>query len=62
MQPCDLVYSTLRPTSSYFRNVHLHIKVPYLLMTDTADVSITHSREVNAMLAPSSMLQVITNY
>tara|TARA_B100001094_G_C17528140_1_gene483326 strand:+ start:290 stop:460 length:171 start_codon:yes stop_codon:yes gene_type:complete len=56
------VYSTLRPTSSYFRNVHLHIKVPYLLMTDTADVSITHSREVNAMLAPSSMLQVITNY
>ena len=37
VKPCELLYSTLRPTSAFIARVHNHIKVPYLLMTDTAD-------------------------
>ena len=41
VQPCALLYSTLRPTSKFINLVHNHIKGPYLLMTDTADEPIT---------------------
>ena len=40
VQACDLVYSTLRPNGAFAQKVHRHIKVPYLLVTDTADVSV----------------------
>ena len=29
--------STLRPTAAFVQKVHQHIRVPYLLLTDTAD-------------------------
>ena len=34
--PCEVVYSTLRPTKDFLRNVHAHIRVPYILISDTA--------------------------
>jgi len=55
VRPCDLVYSTLRPTKDYARFVHAHVKVPYLLISDTADEPITHYHAVDTMLASSTL-------
>ena len=43
VKPCDLVYSTFRPLHGFLKNVHAHIHVPYLLLTDTSDLPIDHS-------------------
>lgn len=40
VKACDLVYSTFRPFQGFLNNVHAHIRVPYLLLTDTSDHSI----------------------
>ena len=53
--PCSLLYSTLRPTSAFLQKVHAHIRVPYLLMTDTADDSITHYPGVNHLLSSAQL-------
>ena len=50
VRACDVVYSTLRPTRSFLERVHSHIRVPYLLFTDTADEAIVRSNTVNSML------------
>ena len=55
VRPCELVYSTLRPTSSFVRSVHQHITVPYLLMTDTADGAITHGDLVDRLLGAPNL-------
>ena len=55
VQPCQLLYSTLRPTSSFIHKVHDHIKVPYLLMTDTADDAITPYHGVKQLLTSSTL-------
>uniref|UniRef100_A0A7S2BGB6 Uncharacterized protein n=1 Tax=Haptolina brevifila TaxID=156173 RepID=A0A7S2BGB6_9EUKA len=55
VQPCELVYSTLRPTHSYIRQVHAHIRGAYLLITDTADLSITHSSETDSLLGSDKL-------
>jgi hypothetical protein len=33
VQPCQLIYSTLRPTKDFVRQAHPHITAPYLLIT-----------------------------
>lgn len=43
IKPCDLVFSTFRPLRGFLDNVHTHIRVPYLLLTDTSDGSIDRS-------------------
>jgi len=55
VKPCDLVYSTLRPTAAFAQKVHAHIKVPYLLVSDTADDPITPGRWTNYMLGSSQL-------
>ena len=55
VQPCSLLYSTLRPTSKFIQNVHNHIQVPYLLMTDTADEAITSYHGVKHLLASKTL-------
>ena len=45
----------LRPTSAFLQKVHAHIRVPYLLMTDTADDSITHYPGVNHLLSSAQL-------
>ena len=56
VQPCDLIYSTLRPTSKFINLVHSHISVPYLLMTDTADEPITAYHGVKQLLSSNTMM------
>jgi hypothetical protein len=48
--PCSVLYSTLRPTSAFLQRVHAYVRVPYLLMTDTADDSITRYHGVQQLL------------
>mgnify|MGYP006095626801 FL=1 len=55
VKPCDVVYSTLRPTAAYAQKVHDHIRVPYLLITDTADDPIQPGRWTN-LIADSKQL------
>lgn len=55
VRPCDLLYSTLRPTSQFLRHVHSHIKVRYLLMTDTADEPITLYPAVRTLLKSKTL-------
>ncbi|KAL1507661.1 hypothetical protein AB1Y20_007278 [Prymnesium parvum] len=50
VRPCDFIYSTLRPTAAFVHQVHEHIGVPYLLMTDTADEPITHGGQTELLL------------
>ena len=52
---CALLYSTLRPTTKFINMVHSHIKVPYLLMTDTADEPITAYHGVKQLLASNTL-------
>lgn len=54
VRPCDLVYSTLRPVRDFLESVHSHIRVPYLLLTDTSDVSVTH-HNADALLNSSTL-------
>jgi hypothetical protein len=42
VRPCDVVYSTLRPTVDFLNYGHRLITVNYLLITDTMDDSIRH--------------------
>ena len=55
VKPCDLVYSTLRPTTAFVQKVHQHIRVPYLLLTDTADDPITPGKWTNQMLGSEQL-------
>ena len=55
VKPCDLVYSTLRPTAAFVQKVHQHIRVPYLLLTDTADDPITPGKWTNQMLGSEQL-------
>ena len=55
VKPCDLVYSTLRPTTAFVQKVHQHIRVPYLLLTDTADDPITPGKWTNQMLGTEQL-------
>lgn len=55
VQPCSLLYSTLRPTSKFLRDVHANIRVPYLLMTDTADEPITLYHGVRQLLSSGTL-------
>lgn len=55
VKPCQLLYSTLRPTSAFLHNVHQHIRVPYLLMTDTADEPITAYHGVKMLLHSATL-------
>ena len=55
VRPCDLVYSTLRPTAAFAQKVHAHIRVPYLLVTDTADEPITPGRWVSYILGSKQL-------
>lgn len=55
VRPCDLLYSTLRPTSAFLHHVHSHIKVRYLLMTDTADEPITLYPAVRTLLESKTL-------
>ena len=57
VRPCQLLYTTLRPTRDFVRQVHAHIRVPYLLLSDTADVSIAHGPDVDALLGERSQLR-----
>ena len=50
VKACDLVYSTLRPTKDFLHHVHRRIRVPYMLISDTADEPITHYHAVDALL------------
>ena len=52
---CSILYSTLRPTSKFVNLVHNHIRVPYLLMTDTADEAITPYHGVKQLLGSSTL-------
>ena len=55
VKPCDLVYSTLRPTAAFVQKVHQHIRVPYLLLTDTADDPITPGKWTHQMLGSKQL-------
>ena len=55
VRPCDLVYSTLRPTAAFAQKVHAHIRVPYLLVTGTADEPITPGRWVSYILGSKQL-------
>ena len=55
VKPCELVYSTLRPTQKFLGQVHTHIRVPYLLFTDTADIAITHSSQTDKLLQATNL-------
>ena len=50
VKPCELLYSTLRPTSAFVTRVHSYIKGPYMLMTDTADEAIANRGQMIDLL------------
>jgi len=58
VKPCDLIYTTFEPGTSYFLQwIDANVPGPYLLLSDTSDSSIVRGSDVDALLTSPKLFR-----